>query len=36
MRSLEIPRPGRAGVDGLSFATLATLEPDGPPHTSVV
>ena len=36
MTSLEIPEPGRAAVDALSFATVATLEPDGSPHTSVV
>jgi PPOX class probable F420-dependent enzyme len=34
--SLPLPDAARAAVDGLSFATLATLEPDGSPHTSVV
>ncbi len=36
MTSLPLPDAARAAVDGLSFATLATLEPDGSPHTSVV
>lgn len=36
MRSAALPEAGRVAVDGLSFATLATLEPDGSPHTSVV
>jgi PPOX class probable F420-dependent enzyme len=31
-----LPEAARAAVDGLSFATVATLEPDGSPHTSVV
>lgn len=31
-----LPDVARAVIDGLSFATLATLEPDGSPHTSVV
>ncbi len=33
---LTLPDAARAVVDGLSFATVATIEPDGSPQTSVV
>lgn len=33
---VPLPDAARVAVDGLSFATVATLEPDGSPHTSVV
>jgi PPOX class probable F420-dependent enzyme len=32
----SLPEAARAAVDGLSFATVATIEPDGSPQTSVV
>jgi len=32
----SLPDAARTAVDGHSFATVATLEPDGSPHTSVV
>lgn len=34
--SAVLPEPARAVVDGNNFATVATLEPDGSPQSSVV
>ena len=34
--SQPLPEAARAVVDGANFATVATLEPDGSPQTSVV
>lgn len=34
--SIALPAAAKAVVDGLSFATIATIEPDGSPQASVV
>ncbi len=34
--SQPLPESARAVVDGINFATVATLQPDGSPQTSVV
>ena len=34
--ALTLPDAVRALIDGKNFATVATLDPDGGPHTSVV
>lgn len=34
--SVALPAAAKAVVDGLSFATIATIEPDGSPQASVV